>query len=123
MDPIDTVTNGSQHSHGIRDGVAYIQFIHGSGSDHPGNPPQKGEAFFAIDSLDAFVADPATAAEHSPLKVLIALALPAVRGGIVCCHTHVSAPQSNSLNPGNQARVQSRSWGSPVCWFSCTARI
>jgi hypothetical protein len=63
VDPIDTVTNGSQHSHGIRDGVAYIQFIHGSGSDHPGNPPQKGEAFFAIDSLDAFVADPATAAE------------------------------------------------------------
>lgn len=57
VDPLDTVTNGSVHSHGIRDGVAYVK----SGSRHPANP-QNG-AFLAIDSLDAFLADPATAAE------------------------------------------------------------
>ena len=50
VDPLDTVTNGSLHSHGIRDGVAYIN-------------PHGGGAFLAVDSLDAFLADPATAAE------------------------------------------------------------
>lgn len=58
VDPLDTVTNGSLHSHGIRDGVAYIN----SGSRHPTNP-QTGGAFLAVDSLDAFLANPATAAE------------------------------------------------------------
>ena len=60
VDPLDTVTNGSLHSHGIRNGVAYIK----SGSSrHPASPVGKNGAFFAIDSLDAFLADPATAAE------------------------------------------------------------
>jgi hypothetical protein len=57
VDPLDTVTNGSLHSHGIRDGVAYVK----SGSRHPTSP--QNDAFFAVDSLDAFVADPATTAE------------------------------------------------------------
>ena len=55
VDPLDTVINGSQHSHGIRDGVAYLP--------SPQQHGQKSAAFFAIDSLDAFVADPATAKE------------------------------------------------------------
>ena len=60
---MDTVINGSQHSHGIRDGVAYLHSP-GSGRLHSPPPAQNGHhAFFAIDSLDAFVADPATAAE------------------------------------------------------------
>ena len=61
VDPLDTVINGSVHSHGIRDGVAYVK----AGSRHRHAPPATAEhgAFFAIDSLDAFLADPATAAE------------------------------------------------------------
>lgn len=50
IDPLETVTNGSLHSHGVRDGVAYF------------NETTK-KAVFSIDSLDAFVADPATATE------------------------------------------------------------
>ena len=50
IDPLETVTNGSLHSHGVRDGVAYFD-------------DATGAAVFSIDSLDAFVADPATAKE------------------------------------------------------------
>lgn len=56
------MTNGSQHSHGIRDGVAYIHDPGGRRLDAPLGP-NWGDAFLAIDSLDAFVADPATATE------------------------------------------------------------
>jgi hypothetical protein len=48
VDPLETVTNGSIHSHGIRNGVAYLNAI-------------SAKPVLAIDSLDAFVADPATA--------------------------------------------------------------
>ena len=48
IDPLETVTNGSLHSHGVRHGVAYFN-------------ETTGKAVFSIDSLDAFVADPATA--------------------------------------------------------------
>ena len=60
VDPLDTVTNGSLHSHGIRDGVAYIN----SAGSPPANPhPGTGvTAFLAVDSLDAFLVDPVTAA-------------------------------------------------------------
>jgi hypothetical protein len=50
IDPLDTVTNGSMHSHGIRNGVAYFN-------------SSSGKAVLAIDSLDAFIADPATVAD------------------------------------------------------------
>eukprot|EP00040_Diaphanoeca_grandis_P034642 m.215927 g.215927 ORF g.215927 m.215927 type:complete len:141 (+) comp33196_c0_seq3:222-644(+) len=62
VDPLDTVTNGSLHSHGIRDGVAFIE---AAGRYPP--EPQAGDnggiggGFFAVDSLDAFLADPVTA--------------------------------------------------------------
>lgn len=63
VDPLDTVENGSLHSHGIRNGVAYIDSSSSSSADHLANPPQDGvAAFLAVDSLDAFLADPATAA-------------------------------------------------------------
>eukprot|EP01043_Picozoa_sp_COSAG02_P010638 COSAG02_NODE_378_length_23535_cov_35.310164_9_plen_1246_part_00 len=50
IDPLETVTNGSLHSHGVRDGVAYFNDV-------------TGNMVFSIESLDAFVADPATAKE------------------------------------------------------------
>lgn len=59
IDPLDIVTNGSVHSHGIRDGVIYVK---SSGSGLSTNTGPNG-TFFAIDSLDAFLADPATATE------------------------------------------------------------
>jgi hypothetical protein len=60
VDPLDTVTNGSLHSHGIRNGVAYMNTA--------------GE-FLAVDSMDAFLADPVTAVDPAtnflwPLKSL-----------------------------------------------------
>ena len=61
VDPLDTVTNGSLHSHGIRNGVAYMQ-SDAAGGHHP-HPHRGTGAFLAVDSLDAFLADPVTAAE------------------------------------------------------------
>lgn len=93
VDPLETVTNGSLHSHGVRDGVAYLPYLRRGpgGGGHPGKGPDQDPdrdpssssssshrleqarwdaggdttSFFAIDSLDAFVADPATAAQPS----------------------------------------------------------
>jgi hypothetical protein len=60
VDPLDTVTNGSMHSHGVRDGVGYFPKSANDANDEEGSA---SPAFFAIDTLDAFVADPATAAD------------------------------------------------------------
>ena len=49
IDPLDTVGRGSVHQHGVRNGVAYF------------DPGQPGSAF-SIDTLDATVVSPATAA-------------------------------------------------------------
>jgi hypothetical protein len=49
VDPLDTVRAGSQHQHGVAQGVAYLD-------------PAAPAAYFAIDTLDAAVVSPATAA-------------------------------------------------------------
>ena len=51
VDPLDTVRAGSVHQHGVSSGVAYMA---------PGGSPSA--AFFAIDTLDATVVCPGTAA-------------------------------------------------------------
>jgi hypothetical protein len=65
VDPLDAVTNGSLHSHGIRNGVAYVNTTAGRHAAPAANhPPQDGAgAFLAVDSMDAFLADPVTAAD------------------------------------------------------------
>ena len=50
VDPLDTVTNGGIHQHGVRDGVRYMSAA---------SPATK---YFAIDTLDAAVVNPWTAA-------------------------------------------------------------
>jgi len=47
VDPLDVVTNGGQHQHGVKEGVMYNQL--------------DGSGFFAVDSLDATVVSPHTA--------------------------------------------------------------
>ena len=49
MDPLDTVASGSVHQHGVSDGVRYASAA----------TPAK---YFAIDTLDAAVVNPYTAA-------------------------------------------------------------
>jgi hypothetical protein len=55
VDPLDTVENGSQHQHGVRNGVAYLS------SSAPASK------FLAIDTLDATVVNPATAAQPASM--------------------------------------------------------
>lgn len=54
VNPLDTVANGGLHQHGVRDGVAYIST----------SAPTKR---FSIDTLDAAVVNPATAAQPSTM--------------------------------------------------------
>lgn len=54
VDPLDTVANGGLHQHGVRDGVAYVS------SSAP-------ERRLTIDTLDAPVVDPATAANPATM--------------------------------------------------------
>jgi hypothetical protein len=54
IDPLDTVRAGSVHQHGVRNGVAYFS-------------PASPEHFFAIDTLDATVVSPATAANPAQM--------------------------------------------------------
>ena len=55
VDPLDVVANGGLHQHGVSRGVAYLSAA---------SPATK---FFAIDTLDAAVVDPATAAEPAEM--------------------------------------------------------
>jgi len=48
IDPLDTVRSGSVHQHGVRSGVSYFD-------------PASPGSYFAIDTLDATVVNPATA--------------------------------------------------------------
>ena len=54
VDPLDTVANGGLHQHGVRDGVAYVS---------ASNPAKR----LSIDTLDAPVVDPATAANPATM--------------------------------------------------------
>jgi hypothetical protein len=55
VDPLDTVENGSQHQHAVRDGVSYQSLS---------SPTTR---FFAIDTLDAPVVVPATLAQPADM--------------------------------------------------------
>ena len=55
VDPLDVVANGGLHQHGVSTGVAYLS---------ASTPTSK---FFAIDTLDAALVDPATAAEPAEM--------------------------------------------------------
>ena len=54
VDPLDVVANGGLHQHGVRDGVAYIS---------ASNPLKR----LSIDTLDAAVVNPATAAQPASM--------------------------------------------------------
>lgn len=55
VDPLDTVANGGLHQHGVREGVVYA------------SAASPATAFFAIDTLDAPVVNPATAAQPATM--------------------------------------------------------
>lgn len=53
VDPLESVSGGSPHSHGVSDGVAYVSGV---------NP---GGDYFAIDTLDSAVVSPITASSNA----------------------------------------------------------
>jgi len=55
VDPLSVVANGGLHQHGVRDGVAYMSAAQPEGK------------FLALDTLDAAVVNPATAAEPATM--------------------------------------------------------
>jgi hypothetical protein len=51
VDPIDVVTNGNVHQHGVKEGVIYVQ--------------ESGTGWFAMDTIDAAVVSPHTAVNEA----------------------------------------------------------